>query len=178
MRWLCAWLGLAVLLTGCTVDRTGLGTRGQEAGPTGQPDGGHVDGGRIDSGPTPPRDSGPRDSGPPPPPDVGPPDAGPPDSGPPDAGPPDSGPPDAGPPSCDSLFGTVASYQPCAETASSCEFYTDDPVAAHDCNEVCGSAGCIGAYNNVDNGSGACTHTADGYDCTSSHLSIICVCNR
>lgn len=156
--------GLA--LVACSLERTGVGAgsdAGSDAGPAPELDGGSLDaggGGEIDSGPL---DAGTD-------PDAGV-DAGT-DSGV-DAG------QDAGPPAprpCATTYAGVPGFQPCAERATECEFFTDGPVDAS-CDEVCTAAGgvCISARN--EGGSTACG-PGGPQDCSQESNDQVCICSR
>lgn len=177
---------MALLLSACFVDRSGLGdpdgidaalpdASGADARPDGEDAGPTTDAGR-DAGPVGP-DAGPDEM------DAGPEetDAGPPDAGPPDAGPPDTGPPDAGPPPCDDIYGGVEVYHRCAETATECEFYVDVVSAASaSCDTVCsmGGGSCVASWSeDGDTGGDRCVH-AGSRTCGESSGDMICRCTR
>jgi len=106
--------------------------------------------------------------------DLGERDLGPPDLGPPDLGPPDLGPPDLGPRSCDELYDTATSYQPCAERPTECEFYTR--LSWSNCRARCSGLGgrCLEAYVDVAN---TCTRGRPD-SCDAVRWAQICVCSR
>ncbi len=191
-------LGLAVVLSGCTVQRAGLGRARDDGGQiqsdggrleggaheggldAGRPDAGAPDAGAPDAGAP---DAGAPDAGAPDAgapdagaPDAGAPDAGPPDAGAPDAGAPDAGAPDAGPPSCDSIYSGLTAYQLCVEGPTTCELYSAS-FALHSCDYRCGVAGgtCIRAYTHP---LGVHCTERTPINCSDDRLSQICVCSR
>lgn len=165
------WSGRAALLgacgvalIACSLDRAGVGV-GSDGGPLPDLDGGGVDagdGGAIDSGVA---DAG-ADSGA----DAGT-DAG--VDGGQDAGQ-DAGPPPPRP--CATTYAGVPGFQPCAERATECEFYTDGPVDAS-CDSVCTAAGgvCISARS--EGGATACG-PGGSQECDQESNDQVCICSR
>lgn len=161
-------LVLSILLVGCALDRTGIGSAGDA--------GAQVDGARQDAGVR--ADSGvpivldgaldaasdadfASDGG----------DAS---TEPEDAGPPDAGPPDPAPPSCDSQYGTAESYLLCTQSPTECEFSV--LLGGSTCRDLCSSLGgrCIRGYAGTE---GSCSRDGDG-SCEWERTDHVCVCSR
>lgn len=84
---------------------------------------------------------------------------------------------DSGPPrmTCDMRYGGIRRYELCAETATSCEFYSD-PSTDSSCNTICAAGGgtCISAH---EEDSANCSD-AGGTTCDTAFNDVVCVCTR
>jgi hypothetical protein len=86
------------------------------------------------------------------------------------------GTPDSGLPSCNSIYGTVAGYLLCVQTATTCRFLQVAATGAPSCTSVCAAHG--GTCSSADNGDpGSCGVTGTA-TCATLFASSICVCSR